>query len=512
MRKKILLSIVIVLLIFNLAYAQEAKQCEFAGSFYPQDKTALSSLVDDFLASANPQKIDEEILGIVSPHAGYIYSGPIAAYSYKAIQDKKFDTVIILAPSHQHYLDGVAIYSQGYFQSPLGNLEIDSELAAKFSSLDLVTYDKKYFNGEHAIEVQLPYVIKALSNPKIVPIIFGKNSYEQLEKFAEKLKELSSSKKILIIVSTDMSHYRPYQEAIVIDKSTYKLIEKKDSYGLWSTQEEGGGRACGIYPLITFVFYAQIQDAAVKILKYANSGDTAGDKNKVVGYMSAVAVKNSPQSIVDSPQKEEDRSQKPEAKKEKVEENKEENMGEFNLNNEEKQVLLKIARETLENHLQGKKVPSFKIGSNNLKEKRGAFVTLKEHGELRGCIGRIVADEVLYKVISQMAIEAATGDPRFSPVQYAELKNIEIEISVLTPFVEVKSLDEIEVGKHGLMIRKGFYSGLLLPQVPGEWGWDKQTFLEQTCHKAGLPTNAYKDKSATLYKFSAIVFGEKEER
>ena len=183
-------------------------------------------------------------------------------------------------------------------------------------------------------------------------------------------------------------------------------------------------------------------------------------------------------------------------------------MKDFTLNNEEKKALLKIARDTLDSYLKEGRIPEFKIESTNLKEKRGAFVTLKKKGQLRGCIGRIVADKPLYEVISEMAIESATGDPRFPSLGYSELKEVDIEISVLTPFKEVGDISEIEVGLHGLMIRKGFYSGLLLPQVPMEYGWDRETFLQHTCLKAGLGPQEYKDKDAVIYSFCAIVFSE----
>jgi AmmeMemoRadiSam system protein A len=185
-------------------------------------------------------------------------------------------------------------------------------------------------------------------------------------------------------------------------------------------------------------------------------------------------------------------------------------MEEFSLTNDEKITLLKIARSTLENYLKNGRKTEISVNSETLKTKRGAFVTLNKRGNLRGCIGRIVADTPLYKTIAEYAIHAAVDDPRFPPVKYDELEDIEIEISVLTPFTEVKSLDEIEVGKHGLMIRKGFRSGLLLPQVPVEWGWDRETFLKQTCVKAGLPPDSYKDGDASLFRFSAIVFSESD--
>ena len=344
----------------------------------------------------------------------------------------------------------------------------------------------------------MPFIIEALGDVKIVPLIFGDLSYDDLKKFSKKLKEVSKVKNILVIVSTDLSHYHPYEEAVRIDSETINYIKNEDALSLRLSFKKGERRACGIFPLISFLLYSREIGADIKILKYANSGDTAGIKNKVVGYLSAVSYKEPGGA-------------------EKIEEKEksgsyvkgEDDMEEFVLSKEDKVTLLKIARGTLENYL--KDGGGFKINkvSDNIKKDRGAFVTLTENGSLRGCIGRIVSDMPLYKVISKMAIAAAVEDPRFPPVKYNELKNIKIEISVLTPFSKVEDLNDIKVGRDGLMIRQGFYSGLLLPQVPSEYGWDRETFLKEVCLKAGLPVSAYKDKDSTLYKFSAIVFSEK---
>jgi AmmeMemoRadiSam system protein A len=258
-------------------------------------------------------------------------------------------------------------------------------------------------------------------------------------------------------------------------------IRQLDSEALWLSKQFQEGLACGINPLISFLEFVKTMGGQIRILEYANSGDTYGDIGRgVVGYLSAVAYVDNGGGM----------------------------MTEYSLNKEEKKQLLTIARETLTNHLQGKPVPEFAVDSDNLIARRGAFVTLKKQGHLRGCIGRIVADTDLYRVISDFAINAAVHDPRFRPVGYEELQDIEIEISVLTPFERISSLDEIEVGKHGLMLKKGFSSGLLLPQVPLEYGWDRDTFLEHLCVKAGLAPNSYKDKNVVIEKFSAIVFSE----
>jgi AmmeMemoRadiSam system protein A len=179
------------------------------------------------------------------------------------------------------------------------------------------------------------------------------------------------------------------------------------------------------------------------------------------------------------------------------------------LSEEEKKILLSIARNTLESYIRHKKISEFNISSDVLKEKRGAFVSLHKKGTLRGCIGYIEAIKPLDQTIIEMTIAAGTQDPRFPPVTSNELTNIDIEISVLTPLKKIKDVGEIEVGKHGILIRKGFYSGLLLPQVATEYGWDRYEFLEHTCSKAGLPNDAWKH-GAVILIFEAQVFGEKE--
>jgi len=176
------------------------------------------------------------------------------------------------------------------------------------------------------------------------------------------------------------------------------------------------------------------------------------------------------------------------------------------LNGEDKKTLHQIAKTVVENMARGRPVPEFKVDAPILKESRGAFVTINKKGQLRGCIGHIEGHGPVYKTVEQMAEAAAFQDPRFMPVIERELPDLEIEISVLTPLKKITDINEIEVGKHGIYIKKGWYSGLLLPQVATEYGWDRNVFLEHTCQKAGLPLNAWKDKNTEIYIFSADIF------
>jgi AmmeMemoRadiSam system protein A len=223
-----------------------------------------------------------------------------------------------------------------------------------------------------------------------------------------------------------------------------------------------------------------------QVLKYLNSGDVTGDRSRVVGYAAGVFYKAA-------------------GGKEKMKEEKKVGV-DLGLNEEEKKTLHHIAKTVIENKVKGKPIPDFKIESPILKENRGAFVTLQKKGQLRGCIGYIEGHGPLHYTIKEMAEAAAFRDPRFSPVKEKELPELDIEISVLTPLQRVKDVNEIQVGTHGIYIKKGWLSGLLLPQVATEYGWDRQTFLEHTCQKAGLPSTAWKEKDTEIYIFSADIF------
>ena len=175
---------------------------------------------------------------------------------------------------------------------------------------------------------------------------------------------------------------------------------------------------------------------------------------------------------------------------------------------EQKAALLELARDTITSKIEGTPLPG-NTADADLKEKRGAFVTLRKRGALRGCIGEIEAAEPLWDVVKKMAIQSAFHDPRFPTLSKAELNTIEIEISVLTPMERINGPEDVEIGVHGLFIRKGFNSGLLLPQVATRYDWDSVTFLEQTCHKAGLGTDDWKS-DAQIWRFSAEIFSEKD--
>lgn len=472
-------------------YAQKTKEAEFAGSFYPVDKNVLSSMIDGFLNQAGSLAVDGDILGIVVPHAGYIYSGAVAAYSYKSLTGKKFDTVVLLGSSHRHQFRGIAVYDDGVFSVPLGELAVDKAVAKEIGSLAPAQRNKDYFNNEHSLEVQLPFIIKTLGSVQIVPVLFGEVTFDNLEEISRKLTLISQDKKVLILVSTDLSHYLSYSDAVEKDEETAAWIKNKNVSLLWDSWINGEGRGCGISPLTAFLMYVKEKNADIEVLKYANSGDTAQDKSRVVGYMSAVAFK--------------------------VRNEKEAGMQGYSLTDEEKNRLLKIARMTLERFLKDGKKTEVKADSDNLKVKRGAFVTLHKNGQLRGCIGTMAADAPLYKVIAEFAVYSATQDRRFSAVTYDELKDIEIEISVLTEpqYLAADSwqdlMNKLQPLRDGVIIISRLGSSTYLPQV-WEQLPDKEEFLSSLCVKGGLAPDYWKTnfKDIKVQTYQAIVFSESQ--
>lgn len=481
-------SFVIFVLCFGIChslYAENIKEPDVAGAFYPGDPVELSAMIDGFLSAANPEKKDGQIFGLICPHAGYGFSGQTAAFGYKLIQDKPYKTVVIIGVSHFYGFGGISVYPQGKFRTPLGDLEIDSEFAKKLLNREEgIVFDPEAFKNEHSVEVQLPFLQKVLSDFKIVPIITGDTSFSTYQKLAQLLKqEIASRQGVLVIASCDLYHGYDYQDAQKYDELTLSSIKNMDAEGIYNALRQGNLEFKDGFPAIILLMLAKDMGCkTVRVLSHTNSAVVTGKKIKgvwTVGYSSCALDK----------------------------EDKENNM----LNQAQRKKLLEIARGSLEEYLKTGKKMNLSEADPVLVKEMGAFVTLKENDELRGCIGNLIATGPLYLTVRDMAVEAAVGDPRFAAVELAELKKIEIEISVLSPMEKVDSADRIELGKHGVLVRKGMQSGVFLPQVAAETGWNKEEFLSNLClHKAGLAPDAWKDKSTEIYIFTAEVFSEKE--
>ena len=484
----------IVILIHCIAFSQTDRSPAVAGQFYPSSSAELNSNLKSLFSKAVTTKIYKNIVSVISPHAGYVYSGEVAASAFKQLDpNKEYENIFIIGSSHHVYFDGASIYRKGDFITPLGKVPVNrliaDELISKYNFFNDRDDAHRY---EHSLEVQLPFLQYYLKKRfKIVPIVIATQSPETCRKIAYSLLPYLKEKN-LFVISTDFSHYPNYEDANRVDKTTADVIVSKSPTQLIKIIE-GDQRSkvknlstslCGWTSVLTLLYMIEKNgEITGEIIQYKNSGDAEfGDKNRVVGYYAITFYRK--------------------GKEKKME---------FNLKEDDKKSLIKISRETLEKFITSKTIPevSEKSLSKELKENCGAFVTLYKNKQLRGCIGRFEPTEQLYSVVQQMTIASASEDYRFPPVTKEELKEIEIEISVLTPLRRIKSIDEIQLGKHGIYIKKGYRSGTFLPKVATETGWSKEEFLGHCAQdKAGIGWDGWKD--AELYVYEAIVFTEKD--
>jgi AmmeMemoRadiSam system protein B/AmmeMemoRadiSam system protein A len=454
-----------------------------AGSWYPASSEALAQTVDKLLAAVEP--VDGAPIALIVPHAGYAYSGPVAAAGFRQLQQGQYDTAVIIAADHQMPLaNPIAVWAEGGFQTPLGLVPVDVELARALVASDpRLTADLAAHEGEHPIEIELPFLQRVCPHCRIVPVLMGQDDETTVQALAAALARLLPGRRAVVIASSDLSHYPAYKDALAVDSATLSAIETGDPAAVRATIARSMAAkvpnlatcACGEGPILVAMRVAQRLGAeTVTVLRYANSGDSPqGDKGQVVGYGAVMFWRYQPPHL--SPK--------------------------------QRQTLLALARLALSENLRTGRVPGYHTEDPALTRLAGAFVTLKQRGELRGCIGRLRADTPLYRVVPEMAASAATADPRFPPLKIEELSQVEIEIAVLSPLRRVTDPQQIQVGTHGLLIVKGGRQGVLLPQVPIEEGWDRQAFLEGLCSKAGLSAGCWRE-GASLYAFTAVAFRE----
>jgi len=501
---KIRLFVLIILVAFAPLAGGAVKKADLAGSWYSGSKEALTADLEGYLRQARPPDIDGEIIALISPHAGFRYSGSVAAYGFKAIRNKGIKTVIVIGFSHRRYYDGVAVLDADGYKTPLGEVVIDRSLTKGLidSHSKIYSYPEAFL-GENSVEMEIPFLQAVLRDFKIVLVAIGNQSPENCKIAGGAVYNVLKGKKdSLIVASTDMCHYLPYDKANEIDSKTISAIKKFDPDSLYAESAANGHKLMCGYGATCAAMIASKKLGAnkVKILKYANSGDTAGNKDGVVGYLSAALIRSDQAGS----------NVKIDAAGPKADFQNDAG-GEKNMLNEaQRKKILKLARDTISHYLVSGERLDISEKDSVLTEEMGAFVTLHRSGQLRGCIGSMIGKGPLYLTIRNMAIEAATGDPRFRPVTLDEMKKIDIEISVLSPLVKIEDPEIIEPGKHGVLVQSRLTSGVYLPQVATEQGWNREEFLNSLCgHKAGMRPDAWKKGECDIYIFTAEVFGEK---
>ncbi len=508
--KKYLITIITAILVAGFSAGSPAKNADLAGTWYSPSSVELEREIEAYLRNAGTYKPEGKIIGVLAPHAGLRFSGPVAAHVYKAIGLADPDKIILVAFTHRRYFpDKISVFTDRSFVTPLGRLEIDEDLTEKFLAFDEnIESIPEAFDSENSVEMQIPFIQKVSKDARVVILVLGDQRIGNCKRLVDALYNiLKDEKSFLIVASSDMSHYLDYDSANTKDAGTAGLIKNFDPDLFFrESLKKDHNLMCGYGATYTVMTASKMLGAnEVDILKYANSGDTFGGKDRVVGYLSAVFVKKG--QGAEDVMSEVCRNVPVSAARVNGYEEKEKSM----FTKAQKKELLKIARDTIKHKLETGGKLEVAVDDEALKQDMGSFVTLHAGGRLRGCIGHMVATGPFFLTVRDMAIAAATEDPRFQSMTLEEMDDIDIEISALSPMEKIDDHNVIEMGKHGVMVKMGLRSGVYLPQVADETGWTKEEFMNSLCtQKAGIPADAWKTGQCDIYIFTAEVFGEKD--
>ena len=440
-----------------------------AGSFYPDDPIALKRTLADLLANVKPGGVSRPPKALIVPHAGYIYSGAIAASAYARIAALRgrIRRVVLLGPTHRVYVRGMALPDADRFATPLGEITLDREGMQSLADLPQVTMNSAAHQLEHSLEVQLPFLQQVLGDFLLLPLAVGEASATEV---AQVLERVWGGDETLIVVSSDLSHYLPDAMARRIDRATADAI-------LALNPHLNHEQACGATPINGLLLAAQQHGLQAIALDLRNSSDTAGDPERVVGYAAFAFHESAASDHADD---------------------------------EQGSTLLKLARSEIGKHL-GHTLPS-PSDAPWLAEHGACFVTLTQQGELRGCIGSLEAHRPLGADVRANAVAAAFRDPRFMPLSREEFNDIRVEVSVLSPAEQMAAGSEedawasLRPGVDGVIFEYEQYRSTFLPQV-----WEQlpqpAEFLAHLKRKAGLPMDFWAD-NVRLSRYSVSKWKE----
>ncbi len=429
------------------------RQPAVAGQFYPDSPDELRATIAGLVSQ---EAVKEEVIGLVSPHAGYIYSGAVAGAVISRIMFK--DTFVIMGPNHTGMGRPFSIMTQGKWQTPLGEVAIDSELARQIlAESSYLEEDSAAHEYEHSIEVQLPFLQYFRPDVKLVPIVLShatSDAYKEIGRgLARAIRELN--REVVIMASSDMTHFEPQESAEKKDKQAISAILDLDEDELLKRVGRLNISMCGYAPVVSLISAAKELGAkTAELIRYQTSGDTSGDYSRVVGYAGIII------------------------------------MG------KEISPLAKLAKEAVETYVrQGKDYQPPQL-TPEMRKRAGVFVSIKKAGRLRGCIGTFepCCENVAQETVTN-AISSATGDPRFPPVAPDELEQLSYSVDVLTQPEPVESKDQLDAKKYGVIVEAGLRRGLLLPDLEGVDSVEQQISICR--QKAGIES----DEPINLYRF-----------
>jgi AmmeMemoRadiSam system protein B/AmmeMemoRadiSam system protein A len=471
---------------------------ELAGMWYSDDPEELAREIDVYLAAVEAGPANQ-VMALLLPHAGYRYSGMVAAHGVKQVEGQSFSRVVVIGPSHRVALmDAVSIPDISAIETPLGQIAIDRDLVERLWEDDLFESHLHAHTHEHSVQIELPFLQRALGDFKLVPMVCGQLGEVAAKRIAATLLD-HIDEETLVVISSDFTHYGrtfdyiPFRDDIQenlrnLDLGAFKEIEDKNLSGFIEYVHNTGATICGRSPIAILLAMLPVE-ARVKLLKYDTSGNLTGDWSHCVSYVSAAVTGSWTASCSDGIHCE----------------------PELELSASDKVGLLSLARHSITRRIRNDE-PELNLEiTPPMQDIMGAFVTLHKHGRLRGCIGEIFPRRELYEAVAEQAVNAAFHDPRFPRLCEEELDEIDIEISALTAPHRVHSYEDIEIGRHGIVLCKDSRSAVFLPQVAPEQGWGLVETLTHLAGKAGLGPNDWQDGCA-FDVFEAIVFGEKNSR
>jgi len=461
----------------------------WAGRFYPGSREDLARLIDTLLRQADRQgeacDPGRDLRALIMPHAGYAYSGITAAHAARAIRRDGFTRVLLLGPDHRVGFAHASVTTASQWRTPLGTVPIGDTRSIVNKHLEWFTHVKASDRSEHCLEVILPFLQTRLSQFELIPLVLGPCDPEGM---AQVLAGLVEDSRTLLVVSADLSLYLPYDTAVKRDTETLERILALDPN--WLDDQEN--RTCGRYPVGVLLALARRQHWRPVLLHYNNSGDTAGDKDAVVGYGAVAFYGGEPMQSWSESQA---------------------------LSPKQGAALVALARRTLAGHFgetfspdETRKLDA-QLADPALQTPSGTFVTLKIDNQLRGCIGSLAATAPIVEGVRENALNAALHDPRFPPLKKKELDTVQIEVSVLTEPVALEYSDaddlvaKLKPGVDGVIIKRGYASATFLPQV-----WEQlprtESFLSHLCMKAGLPADQWREGDLTVMVYGVQYFEE----
>ena len=472
------------------------REAAVAGSWYPDDPSELAPLVDGFLGDVEPA-CDDLPEALVSPHAGYRFSGATAGQAYGLLRGCHVPRVWILAPSHKLALRGAAVYPHDAFRTPLGDLPVDTSTSARLAKQPEFEWLPDQDRGEHSLEMQLPLLQRAIGSFELVPILLGQVDVASARRIAEAIRpELGPGD--LVVASTDFTHhgpdfrYVPFEEDVAasidaLDHGAWEHLAQPDVQALHSYLEQTGATVCGRNPLKVLAALVGPEARGTE-LAYTTSGALTGDWRNSVSYLAGRI--DGPAWGGAGPAWGGARFVDPEAAA----------------------ALHELAwRALLHHYEQG---GALDVDPARLPEgverQLGAFVTLNKDGRLRGCIGEIEPVRSAWQAVATRAVDAATGDPRFPRVQADELADLELEVSLLGPSWEVADPSAIIVGRHGVVLGTWPKTATFLPQVGPEQGWGRDELLQHLARKAGLAASQIGSARLAVYE-AQVIRGERPE-